>query len=45
MESFKCRRLSVRFETEEPVSPDGELVGVTPFEAELVPKALELYTL
>jgi diacylglycerol kinase (ATP) len=45
VESFKCRKLSVRFDTEEPVSPDGELVGVTPLEAEVVPGALELYTL
>jgi len=45
IESFKCRSLAVRFEMEEPVSPDGELVGITPFEAEIVPKALELYTL
>jgi YegS/Rv2252/BmrU family lipid kinase len=45
IESFTCRKLSVRFDTEEPVSPDGELVGVTPLEAEIVPKALELYTL
>jgi YegS/Rv2252/BmrU family lipid kinase len=45
IESFTCRKLSVRFDTEEPVSPDGELVGVTPLEAEIVPRALELYTL
>ena len=45
IESFKCRQISVRFETEEPVSPDGELVGTTPFEARVIPKALELYTL
>jgi YegS/Rv2252/BmrU family lipid kinase len=45
IESFKCRNISVRFDTIEPVSPDGEQTGNTPLSAEIVPRALELYTL
>jgi YegS/Rv2252/BmrU family lipid kinase len=45
VESFKCRTLTARFDTLEPVSPDGEQTGDTPLSAEVVPRALELYTL
>jgi diacylglycerol kinase (ATP) len=45
VESFRCRTIRARFDTIEPVSPDGEQTGDTPLSAEIVPKALELYTL
>lgn len=45
VESFTCRSISARFDTIEPVSPDGEQTGGTPLTAEIVPKALELYSL
>jgi diacylglycerol kinase family enzyme len=45
VESFKCRTLTARFDTLEPVSPDGEQTGDTPLSAEVMPRALELYTL
>lgn len=44
VESFRCSKISVAFERPQRVTPDGELLGTTPLEAEVVPRALEVFT-
>ena len=45
VETFRCARLSVSFDPPQKVTPDGELLGSTPLEIEVVPRALEVFSL
>ena len=45
VETFRCSRLSVSFDPPQKVTPDGELRGSTPLEIEVVPRALEVFSL
>ena len=44
VESFRCAKVSVTFDRPQRVTPDGEVLGTTPLEAEVVPRALEVFT-
>lgn len=44
VESFRCAKVSVSFDRPQRVTPDGELLGTTPLEVEVVPRALEVFT-
>lgn len=43
VETFRCSRVSVSFDPPQRVTPDGELIGTTPLDIEVVPRALEVY--
>ena len=45
IETFRCSRISVSFEPPQRVTPDGEVLGNTPLEIEVVPRALEVFSL
>jgi diacylglycerol kinase (ATP) len=45
VETFRCSRLSMSFDVPQKVTPDGEIVGTTPLDIEVVPRALEVFTL
>jgi diacylglycerol kinase (ATP) len=45
VETFRCSRISVNFEPPQRVTPDGEILGTTPLEIEVVPRALEVFAL
>ena len=45
VETFRCSRISVSFEPPQRVTPDGELLGRTPLDIEVVPRALEVFSL
>lgn len=45
VETFRCKRMSLSFDVPQKVTPDGEIVGTTPLDIEVVPRALEVYTL
>lgn len=45
VETFRCSRISVSFDPPQKVTPDGEILGKTPFEIEVVPRALEVFSL
>jgi diacylglycerol kinase (ATP) len=45
VETFRGSRISVDFETPQRVTPDGEIVGTTPLDIEVVPRALEVFSL
>jgi diacylglycerol kinase family enzyme len=44
VECFRCAKISVSFAVPRRVTPDGELQGTTPLEAEIVPRALPVFT-
>jgi diacylglycerol kinase (ATP) len=44
VESFRCSRITVSFDRPQRVTPDGELLGTTPLEVEVVPRAIEVFT-
>jgi diacylglycerol kinase (ATP) len=44
IESFRCSQITVRFDPPQRVTPDGEILGTTPLEISVVPRALEVYT-
>jgi diacylglycerol kinase (ATP) len=44
VECFRCRRLTVSFAVPQRVTPDGEILGTTPLEVEVLPRALPVYT-
>jgi diacylglycerol kinase (ATP) len=45
VETFRCSRISVSFEPPQRVTPDGEILGTTPLDIEVVPRALEVFCL
>lgn len=45
VETFRCSRISVSFDRPQRVTPDGEILGRTPLEIEIVPHALEVFSL
>jgi len=45
VETFRCKRISLSFDVPQKVTPDGEIVGTTPIDIEVVPRALEVYAL
>ncbi len=45
VEVVTCSRLEVEFDPPRPVTPDGELLGTTPLSVEVLPRALEMFTL
>jgi diacylglycerol kinase (ATP) len=45
IETFRCSRISVSFEPPQKVTPDGEILGRTPLDIEVVPRALEVFCL
>jgi YegS/Rv2252/BmrU family lipid kinase len=45
VETFRCSRISVSFEPPQKVTPDGEILGTTPLDIEVVPRALEVFSL
>ncbi|MCX7030739.1 MAG: diacylglycerol kinase, partial [Spirochaetes bacterium] len=45
VETFRCSRISVSFEPPQRVTPDGEILGTTPLEIEVVPRALKVFSL
>ena len=45
VETFTCSRLDVEFDPPQRVTPDGELLGSTPLSVEVLPRALEVFTL
>jgi diacylglycerol kinase (ATP) len=45
IETFRCSRISVSFEPPRRVNPDGELPGRKPLDIEVVPRALEVFSL
>ena len=45
IEIFRCARISLSFEPPQKVTPDGEILGKTPLEIEVVPRALEVFSL
>lgn len=45
VETFTCSRMDLEFDPPQRVTPDGELLGVTPLSAEVLPQALEMFTL
>jgi YegS/Rv2252/BmrU family lipid kinase len=45
VETFRCSRLSVSFDPPQRVTPDGEIIGRTPLDIEIVPRALEVFGL
>ncbi len=45
VETFRCSRISVSFDPPQKVTPDGEILGSTPLEIEVVPRALEVFCL
>jgi diacylglycerol kinase (ATP) len=44
VETFRCSRISVSFDPPQRVTPDGEILGTTPLEIEIVPRALEVFS-
>jgi diacylglycerol kinase family enzyme len=44
VECFRCAKISVSFDRPQRVTPDGELLGTTPLEAEVIPRALDVFT-
>ncbi len=45
VETFTCSRLELEFDPPQRVTPDGELRGTTPLSVEVLPRALEMFTL
>ncbi len=45
VETFTCSRIDVEFDPPQRVTPVGELLGVTPLSVEVLPRALEMFTL
>jgi len=45
VETFRCSRITVDFEQPQRVTPDGEIIGTTPLDIEVVPRALEVFAL
>jgi YegS/Rv2252/BmrU family lipid kinase len=45
VETFRCSRISVSFDVPRKVTPDGEIIGTTPLDIEVVPRKLEVFTL
>jgi diacylglycerol kinase (ATP) len=45
VETFRCSRISVSFEPPQKVTPDGEIIGTTPLDIEIVPRALQVFAL
>ncbi len=45
VETFTCSRIDLEFDPPQRVTPDGELLGTTPLSAQVLPRALEMFTL
>ncbi len=45
VETFTCTSLHLEFDPPQRVTPDGELLGTTPLDVEVLPGALEMFTL
>lgn len=45
VETFTCSRIDLEFDPPQRVTPDGELLGLTPLSARVLPRALEMFTL
>jgi diacylglycerol kinase family enzyme len=45
VEVLRGSRISVRFEPPQKVTPDGEILGTTPLDIEVLPRALEVFGL
>jgi diacylglycerol kinase family enzyme len=44
VETYRGSRISVSFDRPQRVTPDGEVLGTTPLEVEVLPRALEVFT-
>ncbi|MGA2613293.1 MAG: diacylglycerol kinase family protein [Spirochaetia bacterium] len=45
VETFTCSLFQLEFDPPQRVTPDGELLGTTPLSVEVLPRALEMFTL
>jgi len=45
VETFTCSRLELEFDPPQRVTPDGEILGTTPLTVDVLPRALEMFTL